>query len=314
MIILLAANGQTLLYISPGGSSTTPQRRIADQARGRRDLQPVRRGDQTSVDLQILTSYRTDVMCDRVRAINQLRAMMLEYIPTLERAFDYSKNKAALVMLSNYETPEALRHIGRPRLHSWMKARGCRNSSAVADKAVTAAEAQHTTLATQAIGAAMVARLAGQIAEITCTLAELDQQINDAYQQHQDAKVIVSMPGFGPLVEATFLAATGGNMTAFDSVDKLAPSPRDSGRISGNLHRPRRFNRRLLRTCYLAALSSLKNSPASRTYYDRKRREGKSHKQALLALARRRNNVLWAMLRDGTEYREPTSSVILIPA
>ena len=244
---------------------------------------------------------------------------MLEYFPALERAFDYSKKKAALVMLSNYQTPEALRRIGRTRLQAWLKARGCRNSSAVADKAVTAAEAQHTTLATQTIGAAMVARLAGQIAELTRALAELDQHIKDTFQHHHDAKVIVSMPGFGPLLGATFLAATGGNMDAFDSADKLAtiaglaPSPRDSGRISGNLHRPRRFNRRLLRTCYLAALSSLKNSPASRTYYDRKRREGKSHKQALLALARRRNNVLWAMLRDSTEYREPTSSVILIP-
>jgi transposase len=333
MISLLAANGQTLLYI-PGriihhasatyrGDGKTDAKDaaiIADQARMRRDLQPVRSGDQTSVDLQILTSYRTDVMCDRVHAINRLRAMMLEYFPALERAFDYSKNKAALVLLSNYQTPEALRRIGRTRLQAWLKARGCRNSSTVADNAVSAAEAQHTTLAAQAIGAPMVARLAGQIAEITRALAELDQQIDDAFQHHQHAKAIVSMPGFGSLLGATFLAATGGNMDAFDSADKLAtiaglaPSPRDSGRISGNLHRPRRFNRRLLRNCYLAALSSLKNSPASRTYYDRKRREGKSHKQALLALARRRNNVLWAMLRDGTEYREPTSSVMPIPA
>jgi hypothetical protein len=85
-----------------------------------------------------------------------------------------------------------------------------------------------------------------------------------------------------------------------------APAPRDSGRISGNHHRPRRLHRRLLRTCYLAALSSLKNSPASRAFYDRKRHEGKNHKQALLALARRRINVLWAMLRDHTIYQEPT--------
>ena len=64
-----------------------------------------------------------------------------------------------------------------------------------------------------------------------------------------------------------------------------------------------------LRTCYLAALSSLKNSPASRTYYDRKRGEGKSHKQALIALARRRINVLWAMLRDHTPYQEPVPRI-----
>ena len=63
------------------------------------------------------------------------------------------------------------------------------------------------------------------------------------------------------------------------------------------------------RTCYLAALSSLENSPASRTYYDRKHGEGKSHKQALIALARRRINVLWAMLRNHTVYREPIPGI-----
>ena len=36
--------------------------------------------------------------------------------------------------------------------------------------------------------------------------------------------------------------------------------------------------------------------------YDRKRAEGKRHIQALIALARRRVNVLWAMLRDGITF------------
>ena len=98
------------------------------------------------------------------------------------------------------------------------------------------------------------------------------------------------------------------------SVAGLAPAPRDSGRISGNHHRPKRFNRRLVRTCYLAALSSLKNSPASRAFYERKRAEGKSHKQALIALARRRITVLWAMLRDRTTYQEPTSPALAAAA
>lgn len=49
-------------------------------------------------------------------------------------------------------------------------------------------------------------------------------------------------------------------------------------------------------------LSALKSCPASRSYYDRKRLQGKTHIQAMLSLARRRLNVLWAMLRDGTSY------------
>jgi len=40
----------------------------------------------------------------------------------------------------------------------------------------------------------------------------------------------------------------------------------------------------------------------SRTYYRRKRAEGKGHSRVVIALARRRVNVLWAMLRDGTYY------------
>jgi transposase len=93
----------------------------------------------------------------------------------------------------------------------------------------------------------------------------------------------------------------------------LAPVTRDSGRITGNHHRPRRYDRRLLRVFYLSALSALKSCPASRTYYDRKRGEGKTHIQAMLSLARRRLNVLWAMLRDGTTYTPvPATSARLV--
>jgi hypothetical protein len=55
---------------------------------------------------------------------------------------------------------------------------------------------------------------------------------------------------------------------------------------------------------YTSALISIQRRPASKAYYDRKRAEGKRHSQAVLALARRRVNVLWAMLRDQRTYQE----------
>jgi transposase len=327
LIELLAAHAQTLLYIpgrivhhaaatyrGDGKTDAKDARIIADQARMRTDLHPVRGADQISVDLRLLTARRTDLICDRVRAINRLRATLLEYFPALERAFDYSK-KAPLILLGGYQTPESIRRTGLTRLAGWLKKRGCRNSAKMAEKALQAANSQHTILPTQTTGSALVARLTEQINILDAEIADVDAQITDLFRQHESADILLSMPGFGPVLAATFLANIGGNLDAFDSVDRLAsvaglaPVPRDSGRISGNLHRPRRFNRRLLRTCYLAALSSLKNSPASRIYYDRKRGEGKSHKQALIALARRRINVLWAMLRDHTPYQEPITRI-----
>ena len=267
LIELLAAHGHQLLYIpgrivhhaaatysGDGKTDAKDARIIADQARMRTDLQPVRGADQISVDLRLLTARRTDLICDRVRSINRLRATLLEYFPALERTFDYSK-KAPLILLGGYQTPESIRRIGLTRLTGWLKKRGCRNSAKMAKKALMAADSQHTILPTQTTASALVVRLANQIFNLDEEIADVDAQITDLFRHHESAEVLLSMPGFGPVLAATFLANIGGNLEAFDSVDRLAsvaglaPVPRDSGRISGNLHRPRRFNRRLLRTC-----------------------------------------------------------------
>ncbi len=129
------------------------------------------------------------------------------------------------------------------------------------------------------------------------------------FRQHPWAATIESLPGTGPGLGAEFLIETGGDRSGFASSGRLAsyaglvPVPRDSGRVSGNLHRPRRCNRRLRRVFYMAALSSLHYADGpSRRFCDPKRSERQVHAQALLALARRLVDVLWALLRDGRTF------------
>ncbi|WP_433663158.1 IS110 family transposase [Nocardia sp. CA-128927] len=324
LISLLLARGQRLLYIpgrtvyyaaagyrGDGKSDAKDAAIIADQARIRRDLQPLRAGDEIAVELRILSAARTDLVCDRTRAINRLRASLLEYFPALERAFDYSNSRAALILLTGYNTPDGLRALGPAGLEAWLREHKARNASAVATAALAAAQCQHTIVAGQQIGAVMVARLAKEVMRLDDEIGDTETLIEQRFRRHRHAPIILSMPGFGPLLGAEFLAATGGDLTVFDRADRLAgvaglaPVPRDSGRISGNLKRPRRYDRRLLRACYLAAMIATRHDTASRTYYQRKRAEGKRHTQAVLALARRRLNVLWAMLRDHKTY-QPT--------
>ncbi|BDH12832.1 hypothetical protein HOK021_40110 [Streptomyces hygroscopicus] len=45
-----------------------------------------------------------------------------------------------------------------------------------------------------------------------------------------------------------------------------------------------------------------RSCPTSKAFYERKRAEGQNHKQAVIALARRRLNVLWALMRDGRTF------------
>jgi hypothetical protein len=54
---------------------------IADQARMRRDVGTLRPGDEIAVDLRLLTTRRLDLVADRTRQINRLRAQLLEIFP-----------------------------------------------------------------------------------------------------------------------------------------------------------------------------------------------------------------------------------------
>lgn len=286
---------------------------IADQARMRQDLGLLRPGDEVAVDLRIITSRRLDLVNDRTRQINRLREQLLGIFPALERALT-RKGRGLVVLLTGYQTPDAIRRIGARRLESWLKNRRVKNASSLAQTAIEAAEAQHIALPGEKLAADMVARIAKGVLALDEEIAELDALIEVRFHDHPHAKVIETMPGMGPRLGAEFLAATGGDLTAFGTPDRLAgfaglaPVPRDSGRVRGNLHRPRRYHRGLLRACYLAAMASLRCCPVSQRYYQRKRNEGKTHIQAVLALARRRLNVLWAMIRDNTSYeiRLPT--------
>ncbi|WP_180987418.1 hypothetical protein [Arthrobacter sp. AFG20] len=64
--------------------------------------------------LRILTSRRADKSVDRVRTTNRLQAQLLEYFPALERAFDYSHSKVAVLLLTKHRTPDGIRRTERP--------------------------------------------------------------------------------------------------------------------------------------------------------------------------------------------------------
>jgi Transposase len=108
LITLLLDDGQDLLYIpgrtvhhasgaSRGDGKTEAKDAaiIAEQARMRKDLHQFRHRDKTAVDLRILCARRNDLASDRNRAINRLRAQLLEYFPALERAFDFAHTARA---------------------------------------------------------------------------------------------------------------------------------------------------------------------------------------------------------------------------
>jgi transposase len=320
LLALLVAAGQPVVYV-PGrvvnrmagafaGEAKTDAKDavvIAQTARMRQDLGAARPRPELVAELAVLVGHRRDLLADWVRTVSRLRGLLAGSFPGLERCFDFT-SRSALMLVSRYQTPEALRAVGRRRLVAWLRRHVPAQLSdarvaQMAEVALAAAAAQRIRLPAQDTTARLIAQLASDLLGLDRRLKELDKTITQRLANHPQAKVICSLPGMGPLLAAELLVAVGdlasfpdaGHLAAYGG---LAPVARDSGRRTNNLHPPRRYNRSLRRVFYLSALSSLATPGPSRDYYRRKRAQGRIHQQALIALARRRVDVLWALLRD----------------
>ena len=320
LLALLARAGQSVRYASgrvvaamsaaytgEGKTDAKDAYVIAETARRRRDLSMVDTGTDLVRELAVLTGHRADLIADRVRMINRLRDLMTSVFPSLERAFDYSSHKGALILLTGYPTPDRIRRIGQTRLTSWLRNRHVRGSDEVAARATTAAKAQTVVLPGQDLTASIVTELATAILGLDDRLKALDAQIEATFAQHPQAAIIRSMPGFGPFLGASLLVGAN-DLRAFPSAGHLAaaaglvPVPNDSGRRTGNLHRPSRYSRSLRHVFYLSAQTSMMRAGPNRDYYLKKRARGATHSQAVIALARRRVDVLWALLRENRTW------------
>jgi transposase len=302
-------NTMTNAFRGEGKTDAKDARVIAETARQRSDLAEVAIPGDLVIELTQLTGYRTDLMADWVRGINRLRALLGSIFPALEAAFDYS-NRTPLILVGALCTPAEIRAAGIEGVtrHLTENKAWPAGIDKTAATAVSLAHEQSLALPGEGATAALVKRLAGKLLDLDREIKDIDKTITERFRAHPHAHIIESLPGFGPGLGAEFLVITGGDLTSFATAGRLAsyaglvPVPRDSGRVSGNLHRPKRYNRRLRRVFYMAALSSIRGSGPSRQFYDRKRGERFIHTQALLALARRLVDVLWALLRDGREF------------
>ncbi|MFL6226044.1 MAG: IS110 family transposase [Actinomycetes bacterium] len=288
-------------YRGEGKTDAKDARSIADQSRMRRDLPELRPGQDLVVELRILTSRRADLVGDRTRAINRLRQQLTAICPALERAAELAGQRGWVVLVAHDQRPGDLRSLGVAALAGLLAGHG--NADRIAQAAVAAASTQTVDLPGQDVAAGVAGALAAEVLDLGARITQTDHALQERFGRHPLAEVIASMPGFGFRLGAELLAAIG-QLELIGSADRLAayaglsPVANDSGKRTGRLRTPRRYHRALRRAMYLAALTAIRCSSQDRAYYQRKRAEGKRHVQAVICLARRRTNVLWALLGD----------------
>jgi transposase len=318
---MLAAAGLRLVYVSGlavnrarqatrGGEHKSDPRDahvIAELVRTRHDLRPVEAPGELDLELRLLAGRRRDLVAEQTRRLSRLHDLLASVHPGLERALDLT-TKSGLWLVSRYVTPAEVRAAGRAELLAHLAAGGVRRGQAakLADRALAAAAAQHLAVPAERLAASLVRELAGEALACRARIARLDDDLEELLKRHPDAALIRSLPGMGAVLCAEFIAQAG-NLARFASADQLAaaaglaPVLRQSGKVRFQ-RRPAGGDKDLKRVFYQSAFCSLR-SPDSRAFYARKRREGKRHHQALIALARRRIDVLWAILHTRQPFQ-----------
>ena len=268
--------------------------------------------DEARARLELLCGYDGDLRADANRLTNRLRALLGTHWPALERALgERLDTRPVLALLAKYPSGPALARAGAKRIAARLKAGRARRPDLLAERVLAAASAQEAAVPGADTAAALVVELAGQLDRVLARRQRLGTEIEQAFFALPEAAILHSLPGIGPRLGAR-IAVEIGDIRRFKTPAHLAayaglgPTPRQSGTsIRGNVP-SRHGNHRLKDALFLAAFASLKHPP-SRAYYDRKRAEGKRHNQAVLCLARRRVDVLHAMLTRRLPYRLPAA-------
>lgn len=279
---------------------------LADDG-GPHTLRAIDGEDETIAELEMIVGFDDDLAGEATRVANRLHGLLTQIHPSLERVLGPRlQHPAVLTLLERFGSPAQIRKAGRRQLVTLLRPRAPRMAERLIEEIFAALDEQTVTVPGTEAAALIVPSLAGSLTAVLDQRKLLAGRIEELLEDHPLSKVLTSMPGVGVRTGARILIEVGdgstfptaGHLAAYAG---LAPATRNSGSSIRGEQPSRRGNKQLKRAFFLSAFAAL-GDPASRAYYDKKIAQGKHHTQALLCLARRRADVLFAMLRDGTFY------------
>lgn len=267
--------------------------------------------DETMAALKVLAGFDDDLAWECNRQTNRLRSLLLQIHPAFERTLkgDRIMREATLTLLEHYGGPSAMKRSGRARVGKWAKSSKLRRCDGIIDAMFDAIRQQSVTVAGSATTEQVIPILAARIRQLRAQREQLAAKVETLLEGHPLLTVLTSMPGIAVRTASQIILAISGDISRFRNAAHLAayagiaPVTRRSGTSIRGEHPARGGNKRLKNALWQTAFIAAFHDPESHAYYQRKRNEGKRHNAAIICLARRRCNVIYSMLKNGTLYQ-----------
>lgn len=260
--------------------------------------------------LKLLTEDRDKVVTQKVRLQNQLRSTLNGYFPQAVEAFSDLTSQTALSFLEQFPTFSSTQEKTDEEWKMFLDECRCFHPKArqrffdamklekiEIDKAVVKAKSLFVTT------------IVRQLKIIVASLKEYNKQIGTLLSKFDDGEIFRSLPGVDVILAAKLLVSIGTDKERYASANELqsffgtAPYTKGSGQYR-SVHFRFACNKWMRTATAQMALASLRNSAWAKSYFARKRKEGKGAYHALRCLANAWLKVIFAIWKNHTDYDE----------
>ena len=262
--------------------------------------------DLDFIELKELGRFRQKTVKQRTRLKIQLTSYLDQVFPELQYFFKSGIHQNSVyALLKEAPTPNAIASMHMTHLaslltrtsHGHFNKETARNLRVLAQKSVGINDSALSIQITQTI--AQIELLDSQLFHTELEIANLVTCLHS---------VIMTIPGIGSTNGGMILGEIG-DIHRFSTPNKLLafagldPSVHQSGNFQAQRTRMSKRGSRVLRFALMnAAHNVVKNNLTFKTYYDKKRTEGRSHYNALGHCAGKLVRVIWKMLIDNVEF------------
>jgi transposase len=280
---------------------------------GRSEFEDLRRLEPDSpviAELKTLTRDQDSLIHSQTRLVNQLTACLKAYYPVALTLFSKVQQPSTLHFLQAFPTPQEAMAATSQQITAVLKTSGHPSAEKTASKIAQQVHQPHlmADAITTRTKARLMLALVRQLLPVIEEIAAYDQEIERLFLTHADSPLFSHLPRAGKRLAPRLLAEFGDDRSRYQtaaSVQALAgtsPVPYESGNYA-KPHRRYACIKPLRNVLQQFAWQSTQSEPWASDYYERKRREGKSHSVAVRSLANVWVRILFAMWLKGEEYQ-----------
>ena len=271
------------------------------------DFEPSRLGDEAMVELRQLTRLHQELTESVADLKRQVIVALDQVFPEYDSIFSNTFGESSKAFLRRCPTPEECLAVRADSIAKTLeRASHGKLGREKADEIKGVARSScGISVATSAFSF-QIKLLIDQIDFIEGQIAEVEARIRDGVEAVEP--LILTIPGIGHVLGAQIVSEIG-DVRRFHSAAAIVkyaginPSISQSGKFSSDEnHITKQGSPYLRRALYLAAMAQLKLKTPFYDYYAKKRADGKSHREALIAVSRKLVHVIYAVLSKQEPY------------